>query len=241
MDTREVPRSNPCDPVKLAEGLEDIIRKPKVHKTRAKRDQEESIIAAIVQTSVTISAIDFLYVAIPDLCSLTQPQRFYCRSPRNFFIDAIMFGVIGPDRIFNSLYPELKWCFLIGFVVALVFWIMRRKYTAALRYVHPVLLILNYNLSHYTPGLVTSFVFMYYIRRHYFGWWSKYNYVLTSGLNTAGVAFSALFILLTLHYTRTEFEWWGNLVSSAGVDGAVEDGLLEIPEDGFGLKKGEYW
>ncbi|KAJ8099627.1 hypothetical protein POJ06DRAFT_113485 [Lipomyces tetrasporus] len=99
----------------------------------------------------------------------------------------------------------------------------------------------NYNLSHYTPGLVTSFVFMYYIRRHYFGWWSKYNYVLTSGLNTAGVAFSALFILLTLHYTRTEFEWWGNLVSSAGVDGAVEDGLLEIPEDGFGLKKGEYW
>ncbi|KAK9246611.1 OPT oligopeptide transporter protein-domain-containing protein [Lipomyces tetrasporus] len=185
------------------------------------------IIAAIVQTFVTISAIDFLYVAIPDLCSLTQPQRFYCRSPRNFFIDANMFGVIGPDRIFNSLYPELKWCFLIGFVVALVFWIMRRKYTAALRYVHPVLLISgvcqwgeNYNLSHYTPGL--------------------YNYVLTSGL-TAGVAFSALFILLTLHYTRTEFEWWGNLVSSAGVDGAVEDGLLEIPEDGFGLKKGEYW
>ncbi|KAK9323419.1 OPT oligopeptide transporter protein-domain-containing protein [Lipomyces orientalis] len=205
------------------------------------------IIAALFQTFVTIGGVQFLFASIPDMCSLTQKQRFLCPSARAFFVDALIYGVIGPERMLNDLYPALKYCFVVGVGIAIVFVSLRSKFSNALRYIHPVIIVSgvaswgsNLNLSHYTPGAIASFIFMFYIKRYYLGWWTKYNFVLTAALS-AGVAFSALFILLTLYYSRTEFEWWGNTISTAGVDGAMKDGLLPIPEEGFGLMEGEYW
>ncbi|KAJ8097257.1 OPT oligopeptide transporter protein-domain-containing protein [Lipomyces tetrasporus] len=205
------------------------------------------IIAAFFQTFVTIGGVQFLFASIPDMCSLTQKQRFLCPSARAFFVDALIYGVIGPERMLNDLYPALKYCFVVGVGIAVVFVSLRSKFSNALRYIHPVIIVSgiaswgsNLNLSHYTPGVIMSFIFMFYIKRYFLGWWTKYNFVLTAALS-AGVAFSALFILLTLYYSRTNFEWWGNTISTSGVDGAMKDGLLPIPGEGFGLKEGEYW
>lgn len=204
------------------------------------------IIGTFVGSLVCIGAVESLMNRFEDLCSQTNREKFRCVSSRNFFSDALLYGVIGPRRLFNSLYPELKWCFLVGIGIALLYIFMKHKMPATLRYVHPVLLVSGfgswgnaYNLSYSTPAMISAFVFMYHIKRHYLGWWTKYNYVLTSGLG-AGVAFSALLILLTLQYTNTDFEWWGNLVADAGVDGAKEDGIFEVPKGGFGLKIGEF-
>ncbi|KAK9465550.1 hypothetical protein V1512DRAFT_249018 [Lipomyces arxii] len=83
----------------------------------------------------------------------------------------------------------------------------------------------TYNFTYCTPGMYMSFMFMYYIRKKYTGWWTKYNYILTSGLLT---------VLLLL------VRWWGNSISSAGVDFEQSATLLIVPPEGFGPKVEEY-
>ncbi|KAK9468634.1 oligopeptide transporter 2 [Lipomyces arxii] len=204
------------------------------------------MLATLLQTFITIGALDFVLQSVPNLCSPTQPDRFVCTFPRSLYSDTLMLGVVGPPRMFNELYPTLKWCFLIGAVLAFPCWLLRKYFTRSMKYVHPVLIMNGfirwggtYNLSYYTPGLYASFAFMFYIRRRYIGWWTKYNYVLTSGLS-AGVAFGGMFIFLTLQYTGTSLKWWGNNVNAAGVDGGRAAALFAVPPEGFGLKVAHY-
>lgn len=73
------------------------------------------------------------------------------------------------------------------------------------------------NLSYATNGLYLSFIFMYFIKRHYGAWWRKYKYLIEAGFG-AGVAISAIIQTFTLSFAGVEINWWGNTVSTAGVD-----------------------
>ncbi|KAK9258613.1 OPT oligopeptide transporter protein-domain-containing protein [Lipomyces tetrasporus] len=204
------------------------------------------MLATFIQTFITIGVVDFSIYSIKDFCSYTQVDRFICTFPHSLYADTIMFGIVGPVRMFNSLYPVLKYSFLIGFLIAFPCWALRAYFPKVLKYAHPVLIIsgvnrwgATYNLAHYTPGLWAGFAFNFYLKRHYLGWWTKYNYVLTSALS-AGVAFSGMFIFLTLQYTSTQFVWWGNTINQQGVDYARKAALYEIPESGFGAPVGSF-
>ncbi|KAK9246612.1 OPT oligopeptide transporter protein-domain-containing protein [Lipomyces tetrasporus] len=205
------------------------------------------LLATVIQTLVTIGAVQFLIDSVPDLCSVTQEDRFVCTFPRSLYADTLMLGVVGPVRMFNALYPEMKYCFLMGAILAFVCWAMRVYIPRHMKFFHPVLILsgfarwgATYNLTYYTPGLYAGFAFMWYIKRRYLAWWAKYNYVLTSALS-AGVAFSGMLIFLALQYTRTTFPWWGNKIQNAGVDFERSAALYEIPPDGFGVKVGEFF
>lgn len=96
-----------------------------------------------------------------------------------------------------------------------------------------------YNLGYITPAMYIGFTFMYYIRKHYTAWFEKYTYVLSSGLS-AGVAFSAIIIFFAVQYKPKDLEWWGNTVSSAGIDGNAVP-LKSLPAKGFfGPPPGSY-
>lgn len=85
-----------------------------------------------------------------------------------------------------------------------------------------------------------SLAFMWYIRTRYLAWWSKYNYIISSGL-TAGIAFSGILIFLALQYRPKKLVWWGTTVQSAGIDGGASASLLEISEQGyFGVPAGQW-
>jgi OPT oligopeptide transporter protein len=116
---------------------------------------------------------------------------------------------------------------------------------ASLQWLNPVLIIQGIqhwapsNMSYKTPGMILSFIFMYWLPRHRLAWWEKYNYVLSAAL-TAGVAVGALIIFFSVQYEPKPLKWWGNTVSSAGVDGSSR-GLYSIPERGyFGLELGSF-
>ncbi|KAK9349585.1 OPT oligopeptide transporter protein-domain-containing protein [Lipomyces doorenjongii] len=173
--------------------------------------------------------------SIPDLCSPTQPDKFVCTFPRSLYTATLVWGVVGPNRVFDTLYPMLKWAFLIGALAAVPCYYAKKYFYKYLKHVNPILVLSgmtwfgnSYNLSYYTPGIELSFIFMYYIRRRYLSWWTKYNYVLTSAL-TAGVAFGGIIIFASLQVTKTNFKWWGNTVSSAGIDGARTAALYSLP------------
>ncbi|KAK9464998.1 OPT oligopeptide transporter protein-domain-containing protein [Lipomyces arxii] len=194
------------------------------------------LLATTIQVFITIGAYLVLENAFPDLCSLTQSSHFVCPFPNAMYTATLVWGVVGPRRVFETLYPLLKWAFLIGVLAAAPVYYVRMYFYKYLKHFNPILFLAGmgrfqsmYNLSYYTPGLQASFIFMYYIRRRYLAWWTKYNYVLTSAL-TSGVAFGAILIFVTLQVTNVNLTWWGRTVSGAGIDGNAEASLFEVPE-----------
>ena len=208
------------------------------------------ILAIFVGGFIGLAVMNWQFTSIKDICSETQSQNFTCPNSRTFFSASVLWGTIGPKRVFGGLYPVLRYCFLIGFL--LVFpalalkWYGPKKWT---RYFQPSIFIggfLNYapyNLSYYTPGVYASFAFMYYIKKHYLTWWEKYNFVLSGALD-AGVAFSSIIIFFAVEYHAKSIDWWGNDVSFAGVDGGYgQQTILDAstaPDGYFGPRKGHF-
>ena len=100
------------------------------------------------------------------------------------------------------------------------------------------------NLSYASNGIYISFIFMYWIRRRYNGWWEKYNYILEAGFDV-GVAISGIIQTLALSFgANVVITWWGNTVSQAGVDYKSYNQnatLLPIPDVGyFGVPPEQY-
>ncbi|KAK9475999.1 OPT oligopeptide transporter protein-domain-containing protein [Lipomyces japonicus] len=205
------------------------------------------LFGTILQCLVTIGVLNWQMANIKDLCTTTQPQKFKCAGEHSFYNTSIAWGVIGPRRMFGDLYPILKYCFLMGFLVAIPLHFIQRRFHKQLRHFNPVLIVAGmsnwapYNLSYFTPGLYMSIAFMYIIKNRYLAWWEKYNYILHSGL-TSGVAFGALLVFFTLQYNGVKLSWWGNRVTNTGIDGGVgRQTLLPLPEKGyFGVGPGHY-
>ncbi|KAK7738441.1 oligopeptide transporter 6 [Diatrype stigma] len=91
------------------------------------------------------------------------------------------------------------------------------------------------NLSYATNGLYLSFIFMYFIKRRYMAWWRKYNYLIEAGFGV-GVAISAIIQTFALSFPGIEVDWWGNSVSTAGLDYQAYNQnatLLSVPKGGY--------
>lgn len=230
----------------------------------------------IITCFVAVGTQDFILNNVEGLCTPNQPSRFTCANDgAPLYNNSLMWGLLGSDIMFNSLYPLLKWCFLIGTLIAVVFlagqeWgpkylpgvkeklrarLSTKTFTlldrtlfpfvASLLWLNPILIIQGIqhwapsNLSYKTPGFILGFIFMYWLPRHRLAWWEKYNYVLSAAF-TAGVAISALVMFFAVGYNPVSLTWWGNTVSSAGVDGSSV-GILPIPDRGyFGPEKGSF-
>ncbi|ODQ82734.1 hypothetical protein BABINDRAFT_30745 [Babjeviella inositovora NRRL Y-12698] len=208
------------------------------------------MLATIIQCFVTLGVMNWLLSNIDGLCTPHQAQKFSCPGDRTFFSASVLWGVIGPKRVFNGLYPILKWCFLIGALLPFPCYAFKRygpkSFTRAFQ---PTLIIggfliyAPYNLSFVTPALIVGYVFMYHIKRRYSDWWEKYNYVLSSAL-TAGVAFSSIIIFFAVQYHEKDVTWWGNTVSGGGIEGGNgQQSRLDastLPNGYFGPAPGSY-
>ncbi|TWU70544.1 hypothetical protein ED733_000623 [Metarhizium rileyi] len=230
----------------------------------------------IITCFVAVATQNFILNNVEGLCTPDQPSRFTCAGDgAPLYANSLMWGLMGSDRMFNSVYPLFKWCFLMGAAVAVVFLVgqglgpkylpgvrerLRTKMSprrfqsldrtlfrsvASLMWLNPVLIIQGIqhwapsNLAYKTPGFILSYVFMYWLPRHRLAWWSKYNYVLSAAL-TAGLAVSALIMFFAVGYHPKSLTWWGNTVSTAGVDGQ-QVGWMPIPDRGyFGPEKGDF-
>lgn len=207
------------------------------------------ILSTLISCFISLAVINFSIHNITDYCEPNQPQKFTCPSARTFYSASVIWGVIGPQRVFSKLYPILRWCFLIGFLLAPILFLVKKyfKKYQAVKYFEPVLVIggfviyAPYNLSYYTPGLIASFFFMHVIRNRYLNWFKKYTFLLSGSLS-AGVAFSSIIIFFAVQYHAKNIKWWGNNVPYAGVDalGLPNLDVSTAPEGYFGPRKGHY-
>ncbi|PVH13554.1 OPT family small oligopeptide transporter [Candidozyma duobushaemuli] len=208
------------------------------------------MISSIIYSFVSVGVLNLAIDTIEDYCTSGQRQKFSCPNTTTFYSASVLWGVIGPKKVFGHLYPVLQWCFLIGFLLAFPCWALRKwgRKTVIGKYVHPVVIVFGflqyapYNLSYYAPGMILSFVFMYLIRKRKTAWWEKYNYILSGGMD-AGVAFSSIIIFFAVQYHAKNIEWWGNTVNDNGID-AMRPSRLNVttdaPDGYFGPRIGHF-
>ncbi|RCK59146.1 Oligopeptide transporter 2 [Candida viswanathii] len=203
-------------------------------------------VASFIQLAILNFQVDG---GIQDYCDPYNKQKFTCPGTRTYYSASVVWGVIGPKKVFGGMYPILQWCFLIGFLSAFPCIAIKkygpRKY---IKYFEPSIIIggfLNYapfNLSYYIPGFYMACVFMLYVKKRYEAWWQKYNYILSTGIN-AGIAFSSIIIFFAVMYEERKLDWWGNTVPFSGVDYGITGRLnatSDAPLGYFGPRKGEF-
>jgi hypothetical protein len=107
---------------------------------------------------------------------------FLCPLDRTVIVDSVPWGILGPKKMFGpgAIYNGLLWCFPLGAVLPIPFYFLRKKFKVFAYFHVPVFLFGGatwdgFNMASVWPAVPVAYVFNYYIKRRYFGWWSKYN------------------------------------------------------------------
>jgi OPT family oligopeptide transporter len=164
---------------------------------------------------------------IKGICTADQPNHYTCPNGRVFFNASVIWGVIGPARMFSpgQMYSPLMWFFLPGAILPVIIYFAARTWPKTpIKYLNAPLIFGGAGLIppatplNYLSWGIVGFVFNKYIRDRYRGWWMQYNYVLSAGLDV-GLALCTILIFLTLNLTDTNFpEWWGTSIASGTMD-----------------------
>ncbi|KAF8272951.1 glutathione transporter [Lactarius quietus] len=180
------------------------------------------VVASIFAIFSSIAAQNWAMGNIPDICSPHQKDRFTCPNLTIWDTSSILWGGIGPKRIFSAggLYYPFVWFFFVGAILPVPFYFLARRYPRSFwRYVHiPVLLIGVDSVPpltglNFTSWFMAGFVFQWYMRRYHFRWWMRYNYLLSTGLDF-GLLFGIFVIFFAVQLPKggIELNWWGNTV-----------------------------
>jgi len=198
-------------------------------------------VATVISTFVSIAIVNWQITGVKGLCEPDQPQKFTCPGINTFFTAAVLWGTIGPKRIFapGKIYNPLLWSFLVGFFLPLpVYYLTKRNPRSWARYIHVPAMLFGLiaqsplNLSYYTSSIYLAVFFNFYIRRRYLAWWSKYAYILTTAFSV-GIAISAIIQFIFENFNKDFPEWWGTDAPFFGCEGGLGCPRLQIPESGF--------
>ncbi|KAH8664211.1 small oligopeptide transporter-like protein [Xylariales sp. PMI_506] len=206
------------------------------------------IYSAVLATAVQTGVFRWMLGHIPNLCSSKNTQRFTCAGTKVVYNASLIWGTIGPQRMFQSgqVYNAIMYFFLIGPVVTVAVYLIYRRYpTSWVRYINvPIFFnsagnIPPANTTQYSLWFIFGFLFNYLIRRRAFAWWKRYNYLLQAAMDT-GTAIATVLIFFALSYTGTTLNWWGNTVGS-NTDDANSVPYLSVPSVGyFGKPPGQF-
>ncbi|EGE08053.1 small oligopeptide transporter [Trichophyton equinum CBS 127.97] len=183
--------------------------------------------SCMVQLCVQIWALD----NITDICQPHQSNRFTCPQGRVFFGASVIWGVIGPARMFsgNALYSSLQYFWIVGALSPLLFYALARifprsnaRFLSAPVIFGSVLYIPPATPLNYFAWCMVGFVFQKFIRNRFRGWWMRFNYITSASLD-AGLAISTIVVIAAINLTGSKFpSWWGNTGSMETLDNLGE-------------------
>ncbi|CZR51394.1 probable isp4 protein [Phialocephala subalpina] len=182
------------------------------------------ILGSLTQNGVLI----WMLGHIKGICDEDQPHGYTCPQGRVNFTSSIIWGAIGPARLYSigKQYSGLLHFFWIGALLPVITFYLKKHFPKSnfLKSIHwPLFFAGTGNLPpatgiNYTTAFVVSLIFNKIIKSKYKHWWAKYNYILSASLDS-GVAVSAIVIFFTVIFPGAELNWWGNTVSSKTADG----------------------
>ncbi|CAN1790264.1 Oligopeptide transporter 1 [Linum perenne] len=177
-----------------------------------------TLVASVVQFGTTW----WILSSIKDICDTTKLPKgspWTCPGYDVFYSASIIWGVVGPLRIFNTLgvYPQMNWFFLVGTFAPVPVWLLSRKYPEKkwIRMIYmPIILsgmggLLPAKPIHYLSWGAVGVFFNYYVYNKHKGWWARHTYILSAAMDV-GIAFMGLLLYVSLQ--RKEIygpKWWG--------------------------------
>ncbi|KAG4143853.1 hypothetical protein ERO13_D06G218300v2 [Gossypium hirsutum] len=193
-----------------------------VFKTYGYISAAQALVGTVVATSVYFATAWWLLTTVEHICDpskLTKGSPWTCPGDDIFYNASIIWGVVGPVRMFGrlGLYSKMNYFFLIGIVAPLPVWILSRMFPEKkwIKLVHMPLIIGGAGalpaarvVNYWCWGSV-GVLFNVFVYRRYKGWWARHNYILSAGLD-AGVAFMAILCYFTLQMWNVNGpKWWG--------------------------------
>ncbi|KAI0124710.1 OPT family small oligopeptide transporter [Xylariales sp. AK1849] len=177
------------------------------------------LVASIWSAIVQITVMNWALGSIPEICTDAQPNSYTCPGGKVYFTASIIWGAIGPARIFSggALYSSLQWFWLVGAVAPVITWFFARRYPKSIaRYIN---MPLFFGGSGSIPPATTytylcwgfyGMIFNYWIKRRWTGWWLHYNYITSAALD-CGLIIASIIIFFTLYLTTAQPpQWYGN-------------------------------
>lgn len=161
-----------------------------------------------------LNSID--HICQPNLLPPNSPWT--CQSDRVFFDASVIWGLVGPRRIFLGLgeYGALNWCFIGGLVAPFLVWLLHKSFPRQswIKLINiPVLLAATASMPpattlNFNSWIVVGTVFNFFVFRYRKQWWQRYNYVLSAALD-AGVAVMGVVLFFCVTVWNVNFSWWG--------------------------------
>ncbi|KAK4438073.1 Oligopeptide transporter 4 [Sesamum alatum] len=178
-------------------------------------------LGTIIAGTVNIAVAWWLLTSITNICQddlLPPDSPWTCPGDRVFFDASVIWGLVGPKRIFGSLgnYSSMNWFFLGGALGPVLVWLFHKAFPKQswIPLINlPVLLGATGAMPPATPlnynaWIIIGTIFNFFVFRYRKKWWQRYNYILSAALD-AGVAFMAVALYFSLGMENKEIDWWG--------------------------------
>jgi len=116
------------------------------------------------------------------------------------------------------MYQPMLYFLLIGAVLPVPFYLAEKRFPKVkwLKRVHiPLAMSATAAIPpataiNYFPWVMVGLFFSWFVFRRWNGWWLKYNYLLSAGLDT-GIALCTFLLFFCFYYPGVELNWWGNV------------------------------
>ncbi|OBT55803.1 hypothetical protein VE04_03961 [Pseudogymnoascus sp. 24MN13] len=154
---------------------------------------------------VNVAVMEWAFGAINGICEAGNTNGFICPTGRRDFNSYVIFGVIGPRRIFGEtgLYKNFLWLFLVGALTPKMRYVSAQLLFGGMGFIPPATPLT------YISWMVVGLIFNHFIRRRFSGWWNNYNY-LTSGGMDLGLALCLIIMFFAVSLPGKQFpSWWG--------------------------------
>ncbi|XP_022896208.1 oligopeptide transporter 4 [Olea europaea var. sylvestris] len=178
-------------------------------------------IGTIFAGTINIAVAWWLLNSIENICQdelLPPDSPWTCPGDRVFFDASVIWGLVGPKRIFGSLgnYSSMNWFFLMGAVGPVLVWFLHKAFPKQswIPLINlPVLLGATNAMPPATPlnynaWIIVGTIFNFFVFRYRKQWWQRYNYILSAALD-AGVAFMAVLLYFSVGMENRGLTWWG--------------------------------
>nr|XP_010932249.1 oligopeptide transporter 5-like [Elaeis guineensis] len=179
------------------------------------------IIGTALSTTASFVTGWWIFSSVPHICDLERLPKgspWTCPSERIAFSVGVAWGLVGPQKMFypSGTYSMIFVFFIIGLLAPVPVWILSQMYPEK-KWIQLITMPVIFYIGSITPPvsainiwpwMVVGTIFNYVVFKKYKGWWVRYNYVLSSGLDI-GAAFVA--VLATILQVRDTYgiSWWG--------------------------------
>ncbi|GAB2301010.1 Oligopeptide transporter 3 [Dionaea muscipula] len=199
------------------------------------------LVGTLVAGVVNLSVAWWMLGSIDNICdveALHPDSPWTCPKFRVTFDASVIWGLIGPERLFGpgGLYRNLVWLFIIGAILPVPVWILCKIFPNNKWIPLINIPVISYGFAGMPPAtptniacwLITGTVFNYFVFKYRKEWWKKYNYVLSAALD-AGTAFMAVLIFFTLQNDHKNLKWWGTEIDHCPLASCPTEPGIVVP------------